>query len=427
MAEGSLCACCGKGRPDGASLASHTNLAFDPEGCARACAAGSQVRHTPCPPPLGRAMSIAEGGEGATRDKIVLISGNSHVDFSRAVAASLGIPLSPMLLVSLSSGETSLTIGESIRGCDVFIIQSCAPGRDECSAAPPCPVCPSEGAHAAGGCACQRQQERDTIHDYIIELCLVIGACRAGSARRITAVLPCFPYARQDKKDSRRTGVGAKLLADMVALAGATHVITVELHSPQIVGFFGLPTDNLIAEPLFLDHIRRVIMRQADGAAAHRETPSVVIVAPDAGGVSRCASIAGKLGVSLAVIHKERVVANRVARMRLVGSVHGSTGIIIDDMADTCGTLCMAASLLRESGCTAVYAIVVHPILSGGAVRALEQSDVDCLVVTNTVALSPAARASPKIVCLDIAPLIGNVIGRIHRGHSISALFASAL
>ena len=226
-------------------------------------------------------------------NNIKVLSGNSHLEFSDRIAKRLGIPLSKCVVTKFANDETSVSIGESIRDEDVYIIQS---GSGQ-------------------------------INDHLMELLIMINACKTASARRITAVIPCFPYARQDKKDKSRAPITAKLIANMLMVAGANHVITVDLHASQIQGFFNVPVDNLFAEPTFILWIRRNI----------KNTSNLVIVSPDAGGAKRATGIADRLGVDFAIIHKERKTANEVARMTLIGDVNGMTAILVDDMADTCG------------------------------------------------------------------------------------------
>lgn len=231
-------------------------------------------------------------------------------------------------------------------------------------------------------------------------------------------MLPCFPYARQDKKTKARCPITAKLVANLLSRAGADHMITMDLHAPQIKGFFkDIPVDNLLAEPLMLQYM-------LEGIEGCREA---VIVSPDAGGVKRATAIADALGTDFAIIHKERAVANQVSRMVLVGAVKGRTCVIIDDMADTCGTLGKAADTLTEHGARAVYALVVHPILSGPAVQRIEASSLRQLVVCDTVPLSLEAEACAKIAVIPVASVIAEAIRRSHHGQSMSFLFKHAV
>ncbi len=233
----------------------------------------------------------------------------------------------------------------------------------------------------------------------------------------ILIVIPCFPYARQDKKTKARCPITAKLVANLISQAGADHIITMDLHATQIKGFFkDIPVDNLLAEPLILQYIR-------ENVEGYNEC---VIVSPDAGGVKRATSISDALNLNFAIIHKEREVANQVSRMVLVGDVSDKACIIVDDMADTCGTLCKAADTLTAHGAKCVYSIIVHPILSEGAVEKIEASSLKSLVVFNTTPLGPTALACPKIVQIKVASVFAEAIKRCHLGQSMSFLFKHA-
>lgn len=314
---------------------------------------------------------------------IKVIGGRGHPFLAQAIVDSLALRLANVQASTLPNGESSVLIGESLRDQDVYLIQA---GHGQ-------------------------------VNDLLMELLIMISGCKAASARRITVVMPCYPYARQDKKTKARCPITAKLVANLLTRAGADHIITMELHAPQIKGFFrDIPVDNLLGEPLILQYIREHIEE-------HREC---VIVSPDAGGVKRATSIADALMVDFAIIHKERAVANQVSRMVLVGDVQGRACIIVDDMADTCGTLCKAANTLTSHGASGVYAIVVHPILSGTAIQHVEESTLKRLVVFNTAPLRPEARACPKIVEINVAPVLSEAIKRNHLGQSMSFLFKHA-
>ncbi|KAJ1971527.1 ribose phosphate diphosphokinase subunit prs4 [Dimargaris verticillata] len=292
----------------------------------------------------------------------------------------MGMELSRVSVTKYSNQETSVTIGESVRDEDVFIIQS--------------------------GCG--------EINDNLMELLIMINACKTASARRITAVMPCFPYARQDKKDKSRAPISAKLVANMLTVAGADHVITIDLHASQIQGFFNCPVDNLYAEPCTLKYIRDHI----------RDWRQAVIVSPDAGGAKRATSIADRLDLDFALIHKERKKANEVSRMVLVGDVKGKTAILVDDMADTCGTLGLAAKTLVDNGATAVYAIVTHGILSGKAIKVINESALSRVVVTNTIPHEHKKVVCSKLDTIDISATLAEAIRRTHNGESVSYLFS---
>ncbi|KMU88889.1 ribose-phosphate pyrophosphokinase 4 [Coccidioides immitis H538.4] len=304
-------------------------------------------------------------------NSIKLLTGNSHPELAQLVADSI------------SNQETSVTIGESVRDEDVFILQSTRP---------------------------------NDINDGLMELLIMINACKTASARRITAVIPNFPYARQDKKDKSRAPITAKLMANMLQTAGCNHVITMDLHASQIQGFFNVPVDNLYAEPSMLRWIRQNL-----------DVSNCVIVSPDAGGAKRATAIADRLDLQFALIHKERPRPNEVSRMVLVGSVKDKIAIIVDDMADTCGTLVKAASTLIDNGAKEVLAIVTHGILSGKAIETLNTGRLSRIVVTNTVPHEEKKLLCDKIETIDISPVLAEACRRTHNGESVSFLFSHAV
>lgn len=309
---------------------------------------------------------------------IKIFSGTSHPELAGIIARRIGLPLSKAEITRSGIGETSVRITESVREDDVYIINT--------------------------GCG--------AVNTSLMELCIMIHACKIASAKRITAVIPLFPYSRQDKKDKSRAPITAKLVANMIQKAGCDHVITMDLHASQIQGFFDVPVDNLYAEPSAILYIR-----------THFNVDDVVIVSPDAGGAKRATSIADRLGVDFALFHKERKKANEVSRMVLVGHVREKVAILVDDMADTCGTLCLAAQHLSEAGVSKVYAIVTHGILSGNALSAVEGSALEKLIVTNTLPQTENQAACSKIEVIDIGVVLGEVIRRSHYGESVSKLF----
>ncbi|KAK6360152.1 hypothetical protein TWF730_006305 [Orbilia blumenaviensis] len=313
-------------------------------------------------------------------NSIKLLTGNSHPELASLVAQRLGIELTKIMVLQYSNQETSVTIGESVRDEDVFILQSTAPGE---------------------------------INDGLMELLIMINACKTASARRITAVIPNFPYARQDKKDKSRAPISAKLVANMLQTAGCNHVITMDLHASQIQGFFNVPVDNLYAEPSVLHYIRE-----------NFDVQNAVIVSPDAGGAKRATAIADRLDLSFALIHKERTRPNEVSRMTLVGDVKDKTAILVDDMADTCGTLVKAADTLIDNGASCVVAIVTHGILSGKAIESINGSKLTKVVVTNTVPHEEKKRMCPKLDTIDISPTLAEACRRTHNGESVSFLFS---
>ncbi|XP_046868043.1 ribose-phosphate pyrophosphokinase 2 [Drosophila willistoni] len=307
---------------------------------------------------------------------IKVFSGTSHPDLAQRIVDRLGIDLGKVVTKKFSNLETCVEIGESVRGEDVYIVQS---GSGE-------------------------------INDNLMELLIMINACKIASASRVTAVIPCFPYARQDKKDKlpgsednaeakklakknydwkfrSRAPISAKLVANMLSVAGADHIITMDLHASQIQGFFDIPVDNLYAEPAVLKWIKENIP----------EWKNSIIVSPDAGGAKRVTSIADRLNVEFALIHKERKKANEVASMVLVGDVKDKIAILVDDMADTCGTIVHAADRLVEAGATKVYAILTHGIFSGPAISRINNACFEAVVVTNTIPQDGHMRDCPKI------------------------------
>ncbi len=276
-----------------------------------------------------------------------------------------------------SDGEILVELGENVRGRDVFAIQStCSP-----------------------------------VNDNIMELLLLIDALKRASARRITAVLPYYGYARQDRKVAPRVPISAKLMADLITVAGAKRVLSMDLHVGQIQGFFDIPVDHLFAAPVLLDFIRK------------QQFENMVIVSPDAGGVERARAYAKRLECSLAIIDKRRVGVNEVESMTLVGNVEGKTAILVDDMVDTAGTMVKAVEAIAAQGAKSVIALATHPVLSGSALERIEQSRLEYLVITDTIPLSEKAQKSPKIKMVSVAPLLGEAIRRIHQEDSVSSLF----
>lgn len=312
---------------------------------------------------------------------IKIFTGNSNPELALRIANLASGSLGKCTVGKFSNGETSVTIGESTRDYDVFIIQSTA---------------------------------NPNPNDNLMELLIMIDAVKRASARRITAVIPCFGYARQDKKDKSRAPITGKLVANLIETAGADRVITIDLHASQIQGFFDIPVDNLYAEGLIVKYIRENI--KVDNS-------ELVIVSPDAGGVKRAKAVADRLHSDLAIIHKERKKANEVDNMTLVGDVNGKIAILVDDMADTCGTMKLAGDTLMKNGAKEVYALCTHGVLSGGAVEKIETSALKELVVTNSLYFNDQIRKCKKIKTIDIAPILAEAIRRTHNGESISYLF----
>lgn len=312
---------------------------------------------------------------------IKVFSGSSHPLLAQKIAERLGLPVAKVVTKKFSNQETCVEIGESVRGEDVYIVQS--------------------------GCG--------AINDNLMELLIMIHACKIASASRVTALIPLFPYARQDKKDKSRAPISAKLVANMLSVAGADHIITMDLHASQIQGFFDIPVDNLYAEPAVLKWIKENVP----------DWKNAVVVSPDAGGAKRVTSIADRLNVDFALIHKERKKANEVDRMVLVGDVRDRVTILVDDMTDTCGTLCYASDRLLAAGSTKVYAILTHGIFSGPAISRINNASFEAIVVTNTIPQEEHMKQSPKIKMIDISPILAEAIRRTHNGESVSYLFSN--
>jgi ribose-phosphate pyrophosphokinase len=306
-----------------------------------------------------------------------IFSGNSNLNLANKICDYLKMPVGGAKVGAFSDGEIQIEINDNVRTKDVFIIQSTC-----------CPV-----------------------NHHLMELLLMIDAVKRASAQRITAVIPYFGYARQDKKVAPRVPLSAKLVADMLTIAGATRIITVDLHAGQIQGFFNIPVDNLFAAPILLDHIRRHFMND------------LVVVSPDAGGVERARAFAKRLQAGLAIVDKRRTAPNEAKAMAVIGDVKDKTALILDDMVDTAGTLTEAAGVLREKGARQVHACCAHPVLSGPALDRIMASDLMSLVVTDTIPLTPKAAECGKIKVLSIASLLGEAIIRSYRGDSVTSLF----
>ncbi|CCC67814.1 hypothetical protein NCAS_0A12560 [Naumovozyma castellii] len=312
-------------------------------------------------------------------NSIKLLAPDVHRGLAELVAKRLGLPLTESYLKRDPTGEVSFSIGESVRDQDIFIITQIGSG---------------------------------IVNDRVLELLIMINASKTASARRITAIIPNFPYARQDRKDKSRAPITAKLMADMLTTAGCDHVITMDLHASQIQGFFDVPVDNLYAEPSVVRYIKENVPYQDS-----------IIISPDAGGAKRAAALADRLDLNFALIHKERAKANEVSRMVLVGDVTDKICIIVDDMADTCGTLAKAAEILLENKAKSVIAIVTHGVLSGNAIKNINGSKLDRVVCTNTVPFEDKMKDCPKLAVIDISSVLAESIRRLHNGESISYLF----
>ena len=309
-------------------------------------------------------------------DWLKIFTGNSNIDLVEEIARDLGTAMGKSLVKNFSDGEINVEIDESVRGMDVFVVQSiCHP-----------------------------------VNNNLMELLILIDALKRASAERITAVLPYYGYARQDRKVSPRAPISAKLLADLITTAGASRILTVDLHAGQIQGFFNIPVDHLFAAPVLLEYLKKL-------------KNDLVIVSPDAGGVERARAYAKRLNTSLAIIDKRREGPNVSQVMNIIGDVEGMIAIIVDDLVDTGGTLARAAYALMEKGAKAVYACCTHPVLSGKAVEIISGSPVEEMIVTNTIPLQEEAKTCHKIKVLSVSSLLADAIRRIYEDESVSCLF----
>jgi ribose-phosphate pyrophosphokinase len=309
-------------------------------------------------------------------DRLRIFTGNSNVELVRRIAETVAIPLGKGIVRTFSDGEINVEIHESVRGMDVFVIQSvCAP-----------------------------------VNDNLMELLILIDALKRASAGRITAVVTYYGYARQDRKVLPRAPISAKLVADLITTAGASRILAVDLHAGQIQGFFNIPVDHLFAAPVLLDYLRQL----------NRE---MVVVSPDAGGVERARAFAKRLNASLAIIDKRRDAPNVSQVMNIIGDVSGLLAVLVDDIVDTGGTLARAAAALMDKGANGVVACCTHPVLSGRAVEILSDSPIQELIVTDTIPLTGKARTWPKVRVLSVSGILTEAIRRIHEDESVSSLF----
>jgi ribose-phosphate pyrophosphokinase len=308
---------------------------------------------------------------------ISIFSGNSNPALANKICEYLNLSLGNAQVKTFSDGEIQIEIDENVRSKDVYVIQStCAP-----------------------------------VNDHLVELLLMIDAFKRSSAKRVTAVMPYFGYARQDKKVAPRVPISAKLVADMLTVAGANRMITMDLHAGQIQGFFDIPVDNIFAAPLLIEHIRKKL------------SDDLVIVSPDAGGVERARAFAKRLNADLAIIDKRRSAPNQAKAMAVIGDVRDKVAVILDDMADTAGTLTEAADAVKKEGAREIHACVAHAVLSGPAIDRIKNSEMKSMVVTDTIPLKENAIACGKIDVISIAELVGEAIIRSYRGDSVTSLF----
>jgi ribose-phosphate pyrophosphokinase len=306
-----------------------------------------------------------------------LFGGTSNQTLTLEVCEYLGIEPGKIANKTFSDGETQVEIGENVRGRDAFILQStCTP-----------------------------------VNDNLMQLLIIIDALKRASAKRITAVVPYYGYGRQDRKVKPRVPISAKLVADLITVAGANRVVSIDLHAGQIQAYFNIPVDNICAAPILLEYIQ-----------THFQN-NLVIISPDAGGVERARAFAKRLNASLAIIDKRREAPNVAEAMNIIGEVEGKTAIILDDMVDTAGTLTQAALALNSRGTIEIHACCTHGVLSGPAIERIEESTIDSLFITNTIPLNDNARNCSKITVLSVAELLGETIKRIYDSHSVSTLF----
>jgi ribose-phosphate pyrophosphokinase len=309
-------------------------------------------------------------------NKLRVFTGNANVSLAQLICEYLGTELGKAKVGSFSDGEVQVEINESVRGMDVFVVQpTCIP-----------------------------------VNQNLMELLVMLDALKRASAERITVVMPYYGYARQDRKVVPRTSISARLVADLITVAGASRILAMDLHAGQIQGFFDIPVDHLYALPVLYDYLKTI----------DRE---VVVVSPDAGGVERARELGKRLNASLAIVDKRREKANVSKVMHLIGDVKGKVAILLDDMIDTGGTIVKAAQAISENGALEVYACCSHAVLSGNAVERITNSPIKELIATNTIPLSDKAQGMVKIRVLDVSPILGEAIRRIHSDESVSSLF----
>lgn len=310
-------------------------------------------------------------------NRLKIFSGSSNLALSQEVARYLGVDLGPMLRTSFADGELYVQIQESIRGCDVYLIQ---------------PTC-------------------KPVNDHLMELLIMIDACRRASARQVTAVIPYYGYARADRKTAGRESITAKLAANLITQAGASRILAMDLHSAQIQGYFDIPVDHVYGSPSLLKYLRQ------------KNLPDLVVVSPDVGGVARARAFANKLNdAPLAIIDKRRQAHNVAEVMNVVGDVAGKTAVLVDDMIDTGGTISEAARLLKKEGAKGVYACATHAVFSPPAVERLSSGIFEEVIVTNTIPV-PEDRRFPQLTVLSVADILGETIWRIHEDTSVSIMF----
>jgi len=310
-------------------------------------------------------------------DKLRILTGNANPELAQKICKFLGVRLGKAKVSHFSDGEVQVEIDESVRGMDTFVVQ---------------PTCPP-------------------VNENLMELLVMLDALKRASAGRITVVMPYYGYARQDRKVFPRTSISARLVANLITVAGASRILAMDLHAGQIQGFFDIPVDHLYALPVQFNYLKKTIKDE------------IVVVSPDAGGVERVRELGKRLNASIAIIDKRREKANVSKVMHVIGDVKKKTAILLDDMIDTGGTIVQAAEAIMKSGAHAVYACCTHPVLSGNAVERIIHSPLAEMIATNTIPLSEEARKSKKIKTLDVSPVLGEAIKRIHNDESVSSLF----
>lgn len=313
-----------------------------------------------------------------THKSMKLLTGTSNIELSQKVSGFLGVPITPMDVKRFADGEVFTEIKDSIRGEDVYLIQStCSP-----------------------------------VNENLMELLIILDTCKRASAKSINVIIPYFGYARQDRKVTPRTPITARLVADLLETAGATRVLSVDLHSGQIQGFFNMPFDNIYAAPVLLNKLQTAYQAQ-----------KITVVAPDAGGVDRARWFASKLGASLAIVDKRRSAPNEAKVMHLIGDVEGSVALIVDDMIDTAGTLCNTAMAVKENGATKVICAATHGVFSGPALSRIHESVLEEVYITDSIPQCEKVKSVSKIKVLSISSILGEAIRRIHMKESVSSLF----
>ncbi len=309
--------------------------------------------------------------------ELKIFGGRAHPALTEEICGYLNVQAGRVTTYNFADGEIFCQVDENVRGADVFVVQ---------------PTC-------------------NPANENLVELLIMLDAFKRSSAARITAVLPYYGYGRQDKKDKPRVPITAKLVADLISKAGAERVLTMDLHAPQIQGFFDIPVDHLFAAPVLLDAIRKL------------EIPNLLIVSPDAGGVERARAIAKRIGVGIAIVDKRRTGPNEAEAMNVIGDVDGQACLIIDDIIDTAGTLTKTVEALLLKGAGEIMAVGVHGVLSGPAIQRIDDSPLSKVLITNTTPIEAKLARSPKLQPLSVAPLLGEAILRIHEDSSVSSLF----